>query len=98
MAKKIGVHGTDAETGRNKAGSKCPISREQFAKSAPVLMIDFGDGKQPIGKMIAGPREFASGSMGWYAGEKITVMVDGVPVKVQVGINLTVVGSKDLPK
>jgi hypothetical protein len=107
MAKnKVGVHGTDAETGRDKAkaadgkaatGTKCPITREQF-KAAPMITVSFSDGKNPQVHQTAIPREFSSGSLGWYTGDKITVMVDGVPTRVQVGVNLTVVGSKELPK
>lgn len=73
--------------------SKCPISREQFRKDAKPLVVVV-DGKQ----IIANAKEFSTGSLGWYAGDKVVVTIDGVPVKVQVGINLTVVGSKDLPK
>jgi len=38
---------------------------------------------------------FSTGSFGWYYNGKTTVMVDGKPLSVQVGLNLTVVGSKE---
>lgn len=114
MAKrdKVGVHGTDAETGRDKAkakdgqaatGTKCPITREQFATKAPshvrVRFGNLGEGQEGQAvDLIAMRKEFESGSLGYYLGDKITLMVDGVPVKVQVGLNMTVVGSKELPR
>lgn len=106
MAKKIGVHGTDAETGRDKAkaadgktatGTKCPITREQFKAASPIA-VKFEVGGQVVSHQVAMSRTFESGSMGWYAGDKFTIEIGGVPVKVQVGLNLTVVGSKELPR
>jgi hypothetical protein len=46
----------------------------------------------------AGAREFSTGSLGWYSSGTITVSVGGTPVDVQIGLNMTVAGSKDLPK
>ncbi len=48
--------------------------------------------------MIGAPREFTTGSLGWNISSKMTMMIDDKPVTVQVGLNLTVVGSKDLAK
>lgn len=77
----------------DKAKSKCPISRAQFAKGAKPLTITVNGAP-----MAAGVKEFSTGSIGWYLNGKTVVEIDGVPVNVQVGLNLTVVGSKDLPK
>ncbi len=77
----------------NKPKTICPISREDFlAKAQPVKVVlnDF--------PMTADAREFSTGSFGWYANGKATITVDGKPVTVQVGLNLTVVGSKELPR
>lgn len=38
---------------------------------------------------------FASGSLGWNISDKMDMEIDGVPVKVQVGINITIVNSKE---
>jgi hypothetical protein len=43
-------------------------------------------------------KEFSTGSLGWYLNGKTMVEVDGLPVAVQIGLNLTVVGSKELAK
>src|SRR3954452_1395394 len=70
----------------------CPITRQQFRKAEPVKIVINGQERE------AGPREFGTGSLGWYLNEKITLEVDGVKVPVQIGLNLTIVGSKELPK
>lgn len=71
----------------------CPITREQFAKAATVhIQIDGGHGNQSY---VAMPKEFSTGSLGWNLNEKSVVTIDGVACKVQIGLNVTVIGSKD---
>jgi len=43
-------------------------------------------------------KEFSTGSLGWYLNGKTTIDVGGTPVSVQIGMNLTIVGSKELPQ
>lgn len=75
------------------AKTTCPITRKQFAEQAkPIEVIIDGN------KMIATNREFSTGSLGWNISNKMTIMVGETPVTVQVGLNLTIVGSKELPK
>jgi hypothetical protein len=76
-----------------KGKTDCPISREQFREEAKSIVITI-DGKS----YTAEPREFATGSLGWNLNDKMTVEIDGVPCKVQVGMNITLVGSKSLPQ
>ena len=71
----------------------CPISRQDFLAGAKPVTITING--QPL---VAAPKEFSTGSLGWFLGDKVTVMVGDVPVKVQLGINLTIVGSKELPE
>ena len=73
--------------------TKCPIARADFLAKAEPLKIDIGGQV-----MIAEPREFSTGSFGWYVNAKSTATVDGKPLSIQVGMNLIVVGSKELPK
>ena len=47
--------------------------------------------------MMAQVIEFSTGSFGWYLNGKTTIDVDGTPVSVQIGMNMTVVGSKEAP-
>jgi hypothetical protein len=74
------------------AKTTCPITRAQFRDAKPVEITINGS------PMLADPREFSTGSLGWYLNGKTIVDVNGTKVTVQVGINLTVVGSKELPK
>lgn len=78
--------------------TKCPITREQFAKAnmTGTMTIEFA-GQKFVFNLA--PEEFKSGSMGWKVNEKIRKcpVGDGV-ADFQVGLNLTVIGSKDLPR
>ena len=49
-------------------------------------------------RLSAVVKEFSTGSLGWYLNGKTTIDVGGTPVSVQIGMNLTIVGSKELPK
>lgn len=76
-----------------KSKAALPITRELFRASArPVTVVINGK------EMTAAPKEFSTGSLGWNINEKIRVEVGGHSVTVQVGLNLTIVGSKDLPQ
>jgi hypothetical protein len=72
------------------AKSPCPISKTQFLEKAEPVKIVIG-----ASEIIAERREFSTGSFGWYHNGKTTIMVDGKPLAVQIGLNLTVVGSKE---
>lgn len=75
------------------AKKKCPISRVEFTEHADALTLELAG--QP---MLAEPKQFSTKSLGWHAGGKVNLVVNGKPVPVQVGINLTVIGSKELPE
>jgi hypothetical protein len=71
----------------------CPISRADFSAKAKPVTIKIND------EEIAVPvKVFSTGSLGWYLNRKIEIDVGGVKVPVQVGLNLTIVGSKELPQ
>ncbi len=72
------------------AKSPCPISKSQFLEKAEPVKVTI-NGQE----MIADRREFSTGSFGWYINGKTTITVDGKPLSVQIGMNLTVVGSKE---
>ena len=72
------------------AKSASPVTRTQFLEKAEPVRINVNG--QDI---VADKREFSTGSFGWYYNGKINITVDGKPLSVQVGLNLTVVGSKD---
>jgi hypothetical protein len=81
-------------TGKEPAKKKtvCPVSRKQFREHAKPLNLSelSGIGALPV-------KEFSTGSLGWYENGKAEVTIDGVKCKVQVGLNVTLVGSKSLP-
>ena len=72
------------------AKSVCPVSKTQFLEKAEAVKLVIGNSE-----LVADKREFSTGSFGWYYNGKITITVDGKPLSVQCGINLTVVGSKE---
>jgi hypothetical protein len=73
--------------------TSCPITRADFRTKAKAVTVMIGDQR-----LVAEVKEFSTGSLGWYLNGKTTIDIEGVPVSVQIGLNLTVVGSKELPK
>ena len=75
------------------AKTSCPISRSEFAAKAKPVTVKIGE--VPL---VAEVKEFSTGSLGWYLNGKTVIDVGGTPVSVQIGLNLTIVGSKELPR
>jgi hypothetical protein len=70
--------------------TSCPVSKTQFLEKAePMKVVINGQ------EMLAEVKEFSTGSFGWYMNGKTVVSIDGKAVSVQIGMNLTVVGSKE---
>jgi hypothetical protein len=70
----------------------CPVNRAEFRRSAKPISVNIAG--IPL---VADVKEFSTGSLGWYLNGKVSVEIDGRPVAVQIGMNLTIVGSKELP-
>jgi hypothetical protein len=70
--------------------TSCPVSLAQFIEKAEPLKVVI-NGQE----MMAEVKQFSTGSFGWYMNGKTMVTVDGKMISVQIGMNLTVVGSKD---
>jgi len=71
----------------------CPITRNEFRAAAKPVAVTIA------GTSLTAPvKEFSTGSLGWYLNGKTTIEIDGKSVSVQIGLNLTIVGSKELPK
>jgi hypothetical protein len=68
----------------------CPISRSKFREAAQPVRVEVNGNA-----MVAEVKEFSTGSFGWYLNGKTTIDVGGTPVTVQIGMNLTIVGSKE---
>lgn len=75
------------------AKTTCPVTRAEFLQNAKAVEVVIGG--VPL---IADVKEFSTGSLGWYLNGKTTIRIGDTPVSVQIGMNLTVVGSKELPK
>jgi hypothetical protein len=71
----------------------CPISRADFRGSARPVTVQING--IPLQAEV---KEFSTGSLGWYLNGKTIIEVGGTPVSVQIGMNLTIVGSKELPQ
>jgi hypothetical protein len=73
--------------------SPCPLSQAQFLAKAEPLKISI-NGQE----MLAEVKAFSTGSFGWYLNGKTSMSVGGKALSVQIGMNLTVVGSKEAPR
>ncbi|PHJ21703.1 apicomplexan specific protein [Cystoisospora suis] len=67
------------------------MSRNDFLEKAPVLASRVGDDFSFEMK----PRTFSSGSCGWFYGAKVPIKVGKQEVWCQLGVNCTVLGSKE---
>ena len=72
-----------------KKKAECPLSRVEHAKSKNIVIAI--DGKE----FVAQPREFSTGSFGYGLSDKVTILHGDVPVRYQVSVNITAIGSKD---
>lgn len=80
----------------DKKRKVCPVTREQFNDAAkPVKLTLEYDGKTYV--FAGSPREFNTGSLGWNINDKTVLDIDGKPCQAQLGVNLTLTGSKELP-
>ena len=79
---------SDRSAGRPARQADAMSVAEWNAAAEPLEVNVFGN--------VAGgePRVFSSGNKGWYLGGKIPVTVGGNKLWAQLGLNLTIVGSK----
>ena len=74
-----------------KSAKVCPISKEHFKIAAkPIEAVIDG---QTVSVDV---KEFQTGSVGWYQSGKINLRIGGVLTPCQMGITVTVIGSKVL--
>lgn len=73
--------------------TECPITRGEFSRCANPIIVKIGDETFTVKT-----KEFSTGSLGWYLSGKTKQKVNGEECTVQIGLNLTIVGSKELPK
>ena len=68
------------------------MTKEQFGQSAKALRVLIDETA-----VFANPKRFSTGSVGWNANAKTQIVVNGEALEIQVGINLTVIGTKNQP-
>ena len=92
---RIGVHGTDEETKRDRAAfqeagkKKCNITKEEFFASAIPIPVKVADTVEAIS-----PKQFSTGSFGYHKSFRVTIMVGGKPVDFICNCGITAIGSK----
>jgi hypothetical protein len=70
------------------------LSRSDFEKIATPVELTGHDGLT----LVLDPREFASGSFGWFGAKKVVVrLTDGTAVKCRFIASMIVIGSKPAP-
>lgn len=72
-----------------KAG--CTITRAEFREHAKPMDVTVGD--VPLTATV---KEFSTGSLGWNLTGKTNIRIGDKTVTVQIGLNMTVIGSKEL--
>ena len=73
----------------------CAVTREEFAQHAKPLPVQL-DGIEVKGiGLTAEVKQFSTGSLGWSISEKRDMQLNGKTVRVQVGLNVTIIGSKE---
>lgn len=74
----------------------CPVTRGEFLEKAERLVVKIGDDEMKLT-----PKQFAASdkgsSLGWGYQGSVSVQVNGKWVDAQVGLNITIKGSKELP-
>lgn len=87
-------------TRRSKAsqmsgGTTSSISKAAFRRGAKPLEVQIQAGGKIVGEFELDPREFSSGSFGWFASEKVNALVGKERVRCQLSLNVTVIGSRN---
>jgi hypothetical protein len=79
----------DRRTERRAAKKLAPLSKTAFLEQAKEFSLVIGDKT-----LTVKPREFSTGSFGWFLSGKASVTVGETEVPCQIGMNVTVIGSK----
>jgi hypothetical protein len=78
----------------------CNITRSYFATEAKALVVEIKDAQgNVLARATIAPREFSTGSLGWNVSQALHLdITPSTTVKCQLGLNLTIANSKELPK
>jgi len=78
---------------RDQKRTECPVGRKEFADQAKPVSVTIN------GVPHAVPvKEFSTGSLGWYLNGKQSITIGDKVVTAQIGLSITIVNSKELPK
>jgi hypothetical protein len=77
----------------NKTSLPVGTTRKALVAAAKTVQVTI-EGKS----QTANIREFSTGSVGWNVNDKQDIVINGVTYKCQVGLNVTIIGTKELPK
>jgi len=75
------------------AKTSCPVTRPEFREQAKAIDVTINGVP-----MVAEVKEFSTGSLGWFLNGKSAMKLGDKTVTVQIGLNMTIVGSKELPQ
>jgi hypothetical protein len=70
---------------------KSPITKEEFVKDGKNFQVEIA-GNTIVLELV----EFSTGSLGWRANAKVSVKVGDKVLPAQLGLNMTIIGSKPL--
>jgi hypothetical protein len=74
------------------AATVCPITRQEFHEHARDLPVTINGLT-----LTAEPKQFSTNGLGWNISAKEHLDINGKRVKVQIGLNISIIGSKELP-
>ena len=82
------------------AKTPCNVTRSYFHSEAKPLIVEVKDIQgNVLARVTMAPREFSTGSLGWNVSQAVHFdLTPSSPVKCQLGLNLTIANSKELPK
>ncbi len=86
---------TRSKAKQTPGGAASSISKAAFHRGAKLLNVQILAGNKIAAEFELDPREFSSGSFGWFASEKLNVPVGNERVRCQLSLNVTVIGSKN---
>ncbi|CAK0838126.1 unnamed protein product [Prorocentrum cordatum] len=78
------------EPGAAKKKQSTLCTRKSFMKNAKTFPVKLGDNNFNVA-----PREFSTGSCGYFLSSKVPMELDGERVMMQCSLNCTVIGSKE---
>ncbi len=76
-----------------KPNKRPDISRIAFKKDAGPIVVALDSDKKTMA--VLQPKDFSTGSYGWYCGEAVTVQVGDKLVKARLNLNLIITNSKN---